>query len=248
MPEPGPDPVLAPASRAGFAPTATHRKRLRALWRSAGWPSQDSVEIELIAAGWVERLRDGQGRETLRVTDAGIALLAAATARHRQALGEHERLVERIALQMQREGRLAWRGLSLRAPIAREERTDWVIAMPDVYSIRPSTRADATEPIAHEIKVRRADLLADLKKPDKARAYFNLASQCWYVLKAGIARADEIPPDYGVLLAHGERFELARPAPRRAMTLPHPVWLALARHNAEPMDDEAQRMLGEPPC
>ena len=52
--------------------TELHRRRLRAIWRSAGWPSQDLVEVELLAAGWVERLRDGDGRETLRVTDAGI--------------------------------------------------------------------------------------------------------------------------------------------------------------------------------
>ena len=42
--------------------TPLHRRRLRAIWRSAGWPSQDLVEVELLAAGWVERLRDAHGR------------------------------------------------------------------------------------------------------------------------------------------------------------------------------------------
>eukprot|EP01036_Dinobryon_divergens_P057296 gene57296-76497_t len=46
-----------------------HRRRLREIWRSAGWPCQDLLEVELLAAGLVERLRDGHGRETLRVTD-----------------------------------------------------------------------------------------------------------------------------------------------------------------------------------
>ena len=51
---------------------AVHRRRLREVWRSAGWPCQDLVEVELLAAGWLERLRDDAGRETLRVTDAGL--------------------------------------------------------------------------------------------------------------------------------------------------------------------------------
>ena len=40
--------------------------------------------------------------------------------------------------------------------------TGWAIAMPDVYSLRHTTLEDHVEPVAHEIKVRRADLLADL--------------------------------------------------------------------------------------
>ena len=54
---------------------AVHRRRLRQMWRSAGWPCQDMVELELLAAGLLERQRDEAGRETLRVTDAGVQLL-----------------------------------------------------------------------------------------------------------------------------------------------------------------------------
>ncbi|MFX8160567.1 hypothetical protein ABTL01_19605, partial [Acinetobacter baumannii] len=43
--------------------------------RSAGWPSQDLVEVELLAGGWVERLLDPDGRVRLRVTEAGRALV-----------------------------------------------------------------------------------------------------------------------------------------------------------------------------
>ena len=32
-----------------------HVKRLREIYRSAGWPYQDMVEVELIAAGMLER-------------------------------------------------------------------------------------------------------------------------------------------------------------------------------------------------
>ena len=31
-----------------------HRTRLMQIWRSAVWRCQDAVEIELLAAGWVQ--------------------------------------------------------------------------------------------------------------------------------------------------------------------------------------------------
>ncbi len=226
---------------------ALHRRRLREVWRSAGWPCQDTVEVELLAAGWLERVRDAAGRETLRVTDAGVQVLAATLQKNRAARDAHEMLVARVAAEMQRAGRVVWRGLSLRAPLpgAEEGDTRWVMAMPDVYSIRHTTVEDYAEPVAHEIKVRRADLLSDLRRPDKGAAYLALASQCWYVLREGIAEPDEIPEAYGVLLAREGALEVARPAPRRPLRVPFPVWMALARANAEaPADDEAQGLLG----
>jgi hypothetical protein len=226
-----------------------HRRRLRDVWRSAGWPCQDLVEVELLAAGLLERVPDGAGRDTLRVTAGGIDVLAATLAKNRAARGAHEALVERVAREMQRAGRIAWRGLALRAPLAGDEpeSTRWVQAMPDVYSIRYTTVEDYAEPIAHEIKVRRADLLADLRRPDKGAAYAALASQCWYVLAEGIAQPEEIPPAYGVLLARGAALEVARPAPRRPMRVPFAVWMALARAACEPAhDDDAQGCLGAP--
>lgn len=227
--------------------TAPHRRRLRQLWRSAGWPCQDGIELELLVAGLVERLRDDAGRETLRVTDAGLRLLAATLQRNRRAFDDHEALVARVVLAMQRAGRLAWRGLRLRAPpVVAEGPRHWPIAMPDVFSIRPSTVEDYIEPVVHEVKVRRADLLADLRRDGKRAAYLGLASQCWYVLKAGIADADEVPAECGVMVAQTQGLEVLRPAPRRAMRLPLATWMALARANAEPPpEDEAQAWLGE---
>ncbi|HEV8692218.1 MAG TPA: hypothetical protein VGQ91_18070 [Ideonella sp.] len=243
---------------------AVHRRRLREVWRSAGWPCQDGVEAELLAAGWLERLRDEQGRETLRVTDCGIQVLAATLNRNRALRDEHEALVERVACEMQRAGRVVWRGLSLRAPLAASlpgpggqalPVTRWAVAMPDVYSIRHTTVEDYALPIVHEVKVRRADLLADLKRPGKGEAYRALCGECWYVLKAGIGQADEIPEVYGVMAAHPRVdgaagfgvLEVLRPAPRRAFRLPFSVWMALARASALAHDDEAgQEQLGAP--
>jgi hypothetical protein len=238
----------------------THRRRLRELWRSAGWPCRDAVEVDLLAAGLLERRFDAEHRETLHLTDAGIQALAATLARNRAAYDAHEALVARVAEQMQRAGRIVWRGLALRAPLPAvvpgkeaapppepgaaswPEPPRWVIAMPDVYSIRHTTVEAYTEPAVHEIKVRRADLLADLKRPDKGAAYRALSSQCWYVLGPGVGTADDVPPEYGVLIATGNAgdpaLELARPAPRRPVTPGFAVWMALARATAEPSVDE----------
>jgi hypothetical protein len=254
MTAPGPPPAIGTA----------HHRRLRAVWYSAGWPYQDLVEVELLAAGLLQRQRDDQGRETVRVTDAGLQVLHNTLMKNRAARDDHEQLVARVARSMQRAGRVVWRGLSLRARVgglagglagdtgpadatgvAGGAEPGWAIAMPDVYSIRHTTVEDHVEPVAHEIKVRRADLLADLRRPAKGEAYRWLSGECWYVIRAGIAQPEEIPPVYGVLLADdGGGLQVARPAPRRAMRLPFMVWMALARATPVPVDDDAQPGLG----
>ena len=241
-----------------------HWRRLREIWRSAGWPCQDLVEVELLAAGLLERLSEGQ-RERLRVTDAGIQALAATLDRNRQARDAHEQLVGRVALELQRGGRVVWRGLSLRAGLPGEPappvgagslvdaeapaptpRPRWVNAMPDVFSLRHTTVPDYLDVAVHEIKVRRADLLGELRRPAKSQAYLALSSQCWFVLQAGIAEPQEIPADFGVLIAHAQHLELARPAPRRPHQPDFATWMALARHACEPApDDDAQAWLGD---
>ncbi len=238
--------------------TAIHRRRLREVWRSAGWPCQDLIEVELLAAGLLERLRDDAGRETLRVSDAGIAVLAATLQGNRKARDAHEALVARVVLEQQRAGRIAWCGLSLRARIAdtdhpRGER--WAMAMPDVFSVRQTSVAGYLQPEVHEIKVRRADLLSDLRHDAKRAAYLGMAGACWYVLAEGIGDADEIPPECGVMVARGKDFaalDVLRSAPARAMPfeagLPFAVWMALARATpVAPGDGDLQRHLGEPP-
>ena len=224
-----------------------HRRRLREVWRSAGWPCQDLIEVELLAAGLLERQRHGDGRETLRVTDAGVAVLAVTLNQNRAARDAHEALVARVAREMQRAGRVVWRGLSLRARVGEGDAAAWAMAMPDVYSIRHTTVEDYVEPVVHEIKVRRADLLADLRRVQKGQAYLQLCSQCWYVLREGIGSVDEIPEAFGVIFAGEVALEVARPAPVRGFRLPFPVWMALARATPEPVDDDAQAWLGAPP-
>jgi hypothetical protein len=120
-----------------------------------------------------------------------------------------------------------------------------------VFSIRHTSVESYVEPIVHEIKVRRADLLADLRQEDKRGAYRDLG-ECWYVLGSDgrgrpVGEPDEVPAECGVLVAQSpHRLTVARPAQRPARTgLPFGVWMALAK--ATPLasaDEDAQGMLG----
>ncbi len=257
-----------------------HHRRLRDIYRSAGWPCQDMVEVELLAAGLVERcVSDGQ-HETLHVTDAGVARLAQVFASNKAARSPHEALVEQVATAMRRAGRLAWRGLALRVALPRalllgepaaalvaaepparihplwddlaeEAAADhaWCMACPDVFSIRHSSVEAYLEPVVHEIKVNRSDLLGDLKKPAKRAAYLGMAGACWYVLGEDakgrpIGAPDEVPPECGVMLMEQGVLKVAREAPRRAMErLPFHVWMALAKAGPAWREDDASQVM-----
>jgi hypothetical protein len=241
LPSPSPSPDAAPVPLRRLS--EVHRRRLRQIWRSAGWPCHDMVEVELLAAGWLERVRQPSGHETLRVSDVGVQVLAETLDRNRAVRDAHEALVQRVSREMTREGRLAWRGLMLRAPVDE----GWAMAMPDVFSVRHTTVESYLAPIVHEVKVRRADLLGDLRKPAKRAAYLALSSECWYVLAEGIGGPDDIPPECGVMIASERGLDVARPAPKRAMQMPFALWMALARATPEPgwRAEEAQGWLGE---
>ncbi|NML15857.1 hypothetical protein [Azohydromonas caseinilytica] len=269
--------------------TRFHLRRLHELWRSAGWPCQDLLEVELLAAGLLERLVE-DGRERLRLTETGIAALAAGRQRNRRAFDAHEALVERVARHLQRSGRVVYTELKLRAQVAVSSPTQavavaegapaalpslpsteplppglgfedemplpsaapgklrWVQARPDVFSIRYTSVEAYLQPLVHEIKVRRSDLLSDLRKPEKRAAYLGMAAECWYVLAEGIGGPEDVPPECGVLIATASGLECARPAPPRAKRMRFDLWMALAR--ATPLgreDDERQGWLGGVP-
>lgn len=251
--EPGAPPPVADPPPGALALGRTHARRLRDVYRSAGWPCCDTVEVDLLAAGLLERVRSMQGHETLRVTDAGISRIATSLVVNRGMLSRHEALVERIAREMTRAGRVAWRGLSLRArlpPAGEGDKARWCIARPDLFSIRNTSVEAYAQPIVHEVKVSRADLLSDLRKPDKRAAYLDLGGECWYVLGCDargrpIGEPDEIPAECGVLVAQAERLVVARSAVHRALPrMPFAVWMALAK--AQPVagfEDDLQDSL-----
>lgn len=243
-----------------FTITRAHRARLMQVWRSAGWPCQDALEIDLLAAGLLA-LRECDGRATVQLTEAGIALLAQSRAQQRRAASLHDRLAARFAQQLLDEGRIVWHELSVRCAMADDARTApagaavplwppeddaaqalpsaghrWRFARPDLFSVRHTSVEAYLQPLVHEVKVSRADLLADLRDATKREAYGWLAGACSYVFPVGVGTPDDVPPDCGVWVLHGDpgdaaaRFEQLR-APRQVarQPLPFAVWMALAR-------------------
>jgi hypothetical protein len=259
------------------APTLTrsHRTRLQQIWRSAGWPCKDGLELDLLAAGLLRQHEDGSGRETLKLTEAGIELLAEARQRGQRAATAHDRLAARFALHLMDMGRIVWRELSLRALVEDEEAAPaplpggadpslwpdeappptpapkvWRMARPDLFSLRHTSVERYLQPMVHEIKFSRADLLSDLRHAAKRQAYQWLASEVYYVFPAAVAKPNEIPAQFGIWIQHGDiedgAFELLRPAQHAQCRLPFAVWMALAR--ATPLqperDEPAQGALG----
>lgn len=266
-----------------------HRTRLMQIWRSAGWPCKDGLEIDLLAAGLIHLHMAPDGCETLRLTDEGIRTLAQARQRGVRALSLHDRLGHKFAAQLLAAGRIVWSELSLRAvidtmpagdvmtptadapetptntapamaplwpdddraPAARAAANVWRMARPDLFSVRNTSVPAYLQPMVHEVKASRADLLSDLRHDAKRQAYQWLCEECYYVFPAGIAEPDEIPEHFGIWVLHGTvedgRFELLRPARHNRCTLPFSVWMALCK--ATPLrsdEDMAQTHLGEP--
>ena len=108
------------------------------MWRSAGGLSQDLLEVELLAVGLLSRERDAQGRESVLVTDSGVALLAQTVQENRATRSEHEALVARVAREMQRTGRVVWCALSLRARVGEAAAAPGSAARRSRYSSGPN--------------------------------------------------------------------------------------------------------------
>jgi hypothetical protein len=104
-----------------ITPRRAHLTRLMSIWRSAGWPCRDAIELDLLAAGWAKHSETADGHETIRLTDAGIRLLAEARQRNQRSLSAHDRLALRVAAQLSAAGRVVWRELSLRARFSTAE-------------------------------------------------------------------------------------------------------------------------------
>ncbi|HYN61952.1 MAG TPA: hypothetical protein VET87_20805, partial [Rubrivivax sp.] len=188
---------------------------------------------------------------------------------------------ERTADHLVDAGRIVWRELALRARVAVPDAPGfqalqtpgnglwpadtpenevpqqfrgkgfWRVARPDVFSVRHTSVEDYLQPMVHEVKVSRADLLSDLRHEAKREAYRWLSCETYYVFPAGMAEPDEIPQAFGVWVLDGPidrgTLELVRPAVHVPCKLPFAVWMALAKATPVRTDVEAmQRQLGEP--
>lgn len=220
------------------------------------------IEIELLAACLLERTSSATACG-VRVTDKGITYLAGTANSNRKAFTAHEALVQQVARTMHHDGRLVWTNLELWAWVAAKNTEDdnagqWKLCRPDVFSIRNSSKPHYLEPVVHEIKVSRADLMGDLKNPDKRAAYLDVGGQCWYPLGGSPQHlhAIDISQQYSAFqryfLGLSNGFFLGVASQRAVENLPFGVWMSLVKASTQEFvggpEDEAQAHLVSLDC
>lgn len=188
--------------------TARHERRLRFYWAGSNSAHNDIVDLDLQAWGYIRRDEEKHYRASVFVTEAGVAVLASYRAMRQSRASCHHSMGARLAEFLRENERLAWENIefkSFRPPVDQvdsKDASDFVrfdIVRPDVFSIHPTHDITKTAPQIHEIKVSRADFLADLAKPAKRAAYQRLAGAVYYVAAAGLLKTDEIPEGCGLM-------------------------------------------------
>ncbi|AWN17322.1 hypothetical protein [Salinisphaera sp. LB1] len=202
-----------------------HAARLRHYWGSQGWACHDNIDIDLLRWCLVHEQAGRDSASRFALTEAGRAALGAGLKRNRSARDAHSEATTAVASHLASIGRLVFTELSVRT----EHEGRWRACKPDVFSLVRGLRADHLAPQVHEIKVRRADLLCELRAA-KIERYRELAASIYLVIAEGIAEPGEIPADYGVAVYSPDaRVRIARPAPIGDYTLETRHWMALAR-------------------
>lgn len=108
---------------------------------------------------------------------------------------------------------------------------------PDVFSLVITYDETRINPCVHEVKVSRADFLADVARPEKRAAYAQLAKVVYYAAPAGMIRADEVPDGCGLLeeVAIGVFKVGKRPKKRRVGLTPHQFMNLILKPGAMPL-------------
>lgn len=100
----------------------------------------------------------------------------------------------------------------------------------------------------HEVKVSRADWLRELKDPSKA-AEFIPFMDCWWLVaaSAAVARPDELPDGWGLMVMHAGALSVVTPAPwRKPEPMPASRLAALLRAVAQTAELHGRRQTEAP--
>jgi hypothetical protein len=215
--------------------TRRHFSKLRHFWacRSRAAASLcDGIELDLVGMGYIRRLDKGlSGYVTFAITEAGEFALAAERQNEIARRKPHHDLGSRTAAWLRDQGRITWEDVEFRirevdtSSIAHalgiEPVSRFTAAVrPDVYSMATTLNADNINPAVHEVKVSRADYLADIARPEKRLAYACIAEVLYFVCPAGVIDATDLPPGVGLVVETSpEKFEVVRRPKRRKVSL-----------------------------
>lgn len=205
--------------------TPRHRRRLTHYFRGGSSGALfDPIDLDLIGMALVER--DPRYPQRLLITAAGDAALYREKQLNRASHRPHDSLAERVASYLQAQGRLCF--LNLKLHITADYPV--IVVRPDVFSVAKTLNEKTLRPIIHEVKASRADLLSDIKRPSKREGYLQLAERVFYVVPEGLATAEDIPAECGLMLALPDgQLKIAKRAPKSALQQPLTTlqWMAL---------------------
>lgn len=189
----------------------------------------DPTDLELLDAGFLVRSEPRVFSHRMAhyaITPRGEAMAVALLRRQQRLLAPHHQLASTLAHWLVRQGRMTWENSAFSAmgPQGPCE------VRPDVFSLLATLNPGRMEPMVHEVKISRADFLADITVPEKRAAYFSLAPRVVYATPAGLLKEGEVPPECGWLEQDGEEWRLRQRARKNTSWKPWDgrVWLALA--------------------
>lgn len=199
--------------------TRKHYARLRQYWQAGrlGLSSTgDGIALDLTAAGYLE-IRASGGILKLGITDAGIAELQAESEREKSRRKPHHDLARRLAVWLREQGRVTWENIELLVDHADGGRQ---AIRPDVFSLAATYDAKRINPCVHEVKVSRADFLADVARPEKRTGYSQIAEVVYYAAPAGMLEVSEVPAECGLLVEELEgQFKVVKRPKKRKVDL-----------------------------
>lgn len=199
-----------------------HYSRLRRYWHAGrlGMMSVgDGIALDLTAIGYLE-VHSSVGGLKLCITGAGIEELQVESEREKERRQPHHALAGRLAEWLRGQGRVTWENIELRIPLV-EGRPQAI--RPDVFSLVATYDAKRINPCVHEVKVSRADFLADLARPEKRAGYSQVAEVVYYAAPEGVIEASEVPTECGLLVeaCEGQFKVLKRPKKRSVELTTH---------------------------
>ncbi|ONC41617.1 hypothetical protein AQ914_18170 [Burkholderia pseudomallei] len=200
-----------------------HYKRLRFYWQgraNGGAGMTDGIDLDLAALGMVERFERLGSGVCFRITQAGEQELAAEKAREVERRQPHHALAGRLAQWRQSQGRVTWENIEL---LVDRDSGGRQAIRPDVFSVAATYDEKRINPCVDEVKVSRADFLADVARPEKRAGYRQIAEVLYYAAPAGMIEASEVPEGCGLLVeVEPCKFEvLKRPKKRRVALTTH---------------------------
>lgn len=190
--------------------TKQHYKRLRHYWKGRGGragSATDNIDLDLTAADLINRC-ESHGVVYFEITKAGEKELAAEKECEIARRAPHHTLANRIAIWLQEQGRVTWENIELRVDLEGAGRQ---AIRPDVFSMAATYNEKRINPCVHEVKISRADFLADLANPAKRLGYAKVAEVVYYAAPLGMIQLVEVPPECGLLVELEQgKFEIAK--------------------------------------